>query len=136
MSQPSTALVTDSCLSICKSMKLMSKQLVSFSASYSKIPFKENNNINVINSILEIIKDVNSIQKVLTELAKDMKIEIENMPQSFIPENVTITGKEYILLNNVFQEYTKLVSDTSDSFTLFSSPLLYKEDGNEEKNNS
>ena len=126
--QPSVAMVTDTCIALCKAMKLMSRQLISFSASYSKIPFQEQEG-DIYKSLSDIMKDVRNIQYSLSGIANDMNIELENESPVFMPENIIITGKEYILLNNVFSEYTKIIQNTSEAFTLFSSPELYNTDG-------
>lgn len=129
--QPSVAMVTDICLSLCKAMKLISKQLVSLSGSYSKIPFQEDG--DVYETLSDKMKDVRHIQYSLVNISKEMNIQIDNDLELLMPEKIIITQKEYKLLNNVFTEYTDMISNTSEPFSLFYSPELYTKTGKDGK---
>ena len=134
--QPSVAMVTDTCLSLCKAMKLISKQLVSLSGSYSKLPFQENG--DVYQSLSDIMKDVRHIQYSLVNISKEMNIQFDNDLELFMPDEFIITQKEYKFLNNVLTEYTGIISNTSEPFSLFYSPELYtktEKDGKEKDDN-
>ena len=131
--QPSVAMVMETCLSACKAMKMISKQLLSFSGSYSKLPYKKDG--DVYESLSDVMKDLRHIQYSMVNIAKEMNLQIDNDFEIIMPDHFVITEKEYRLLNNVFDEYTGIIS--SKPYTLFYSPELYTktEDGKTEADN-
>jgi len=52
--------------------------------------------------------------------ANEIKEEMEEIEKD-IPEYITITAKEYTFLNAIFLEYTKIQTNSSDTYSLFSS---------------
>lgn len=122
---PSFAVVNELCISGCKSLKNLSKQLVQLSASYHKGDFSDSGVI-IYKSLLQFLESVNNMQDALQIAGKSMCTELdpENTKQPTFPETFIITAKEYVFLNKIFEEYTRITLSTSEPFSLFSSPLI------------
>lgn len=121
MPTPSVAVVDDTCRAACKSMKLLSKQLLILSSSYAKLPFERAG--DDIHRVLSVtMSSIQNIQEALVEAALKMNLDLESrVPSDLVPETVVVTVKEYTLLNAVFQEYTENVASSSNNYSLFCS---------------
>lgn len=121
MPTPSVAVVDETCRAACKSMKLMSKQLLMMSSSYAKLPFDKCSD-EILEVLAVTIKSINLIQDSLTRAATRMKLDFpEPDTKPDVPDTVVVTAKEYALLNAVFREYTEIFSGASQNYSLFSS---------------
>ena len=125
MPTPSVAVVDDTCRAACKSMKLMSKQVLIMSSSYAKLPFDKCGD-EILDVLAITIKSISLMQDSLTKAAAKMKLDMqpdfpEQDTQGTFPDTVVVTAKEYALLNAVFEEYTERFSRASESYSLFSS---------------
>ena len=125
MPTPSISVVDDTCRAACKSMKLMSKQLLIMSSSYAKLPFDKSGD-EILEVLSVTMKSIRLIQDSLTKAATSMKLDMQHLPdtldtQHLFPDTVEITAKEYAFLNAVFQEYTEIFSGASENYSLFSS---------------
>lgn len=116
MHTPSVGTVHDTCQSACKTMKLQSKQLMTLSASYSKRPFEKSGDA-ILETLTITMESLHKLQDSLLKTAKIMKMELES-DHIVDVDTVTVTKKEYVLLNAVFDEYTNVI--TSNEFSLFS----------------
>ena len=122
--RPSEAVVKDTCMSACKIMKLISKQLMVMSASYERIKL-ENSSSPIYETLGVIMESINSMQDSLIKTGSMMKIELaKELEGETFPEQVIVTAKEYRLLNAVFLEYMTSQC-TSESYSLFSSSSVY-----------
>ena len=136
MTSLSSTFVNDACLSVCKAIKLQSKQLMILSSSYAKLPFLQAGE-SVLNTLTSVMKHINDIQDCLNETGNIMRIELDKNEELVQDDLVVVTKKEYLFLNAVFQEYSELL--TSKDFSIFSNAHdIHKELGlrcqdNEEK---
>jgi len=122
--RPSDALVKDTCMSACKMMKMVSKQLMVMSASYDRIPFEKSSS-PIYDTLGVIMSSIGAIQESLIKTGSIMKIELnEELSGENFPDEIVITTKEYKLLNAVFLEYMTAQS-TSEEYSLFSSASVY-----------
>lgn len=122
MPTPSISVVDDTCRAACKSMKLVSKQLLIMSSSYAKLPFDKCGD-EILEVLSVTMKSVRLMQDALTKAATSMKLDMQHVPDTphLFPDTVEITAKEYAFLNAVFQEYTDISSGASEHYSLFSS---------------
>lgn len=119
---PSFAIVNETCIATCKSMKGLSRQLMLLSASYQKGNFSTSGVI-IYRSLLQIMESVRHIQDSLEIAAKSMNFDIDSESDEIsFPDSFVITTKEYAFLNSVLAEYTSII--TSKPFSLFSSQLI------------
>lgn len=123
MPTPSVTTVDDTCRAACKSMGLLSKQLLILSSSYAKLPFEKSG--DEIHQVLSVtMASIRNIQRVLRSAAEKMNEDLESPNQDsrpLFPDTVVVTAKEYAFLNAVFQEYTETVVNSSKSYSLFCS---------------
>lgn len=131
MPTPSISVVDDTCRAACKSMKLMSKQLLVMSSSYAKLPFDKSGD-EILEVLSVTMKSVSVMQDSLTKAALSMKLDMQHLPNTqntqdtrefrhLFPDTVVVTAKEYALLNAAFLEYTAMLSGASENYSLFSS---------------
>lgn len=131
MPTPSISVVDDTCRAACKSMKLMSKQLLIMSSSYAKLPFDKSGD-EILEVLSVTMKSISLMQDSLTKAATSMNLDMQHLPntlntqdtqdtQHLFPDTVVVTAKEYALLNAVFLEYTEILSGASENYSLFSS---------------
>lgn len=122
----SPSMVNEVCSSACKSMKMLSKQLMIMDSTYSKIPTTD---INLYDKLSSIIESINDIQSTLTSIGHELSESMETKCE--IPDNTTVTTREYNFLNSVFEEYVGHVQktiqeeSTSGSFSIFSPHSVY-----------
>lgn len=122
MPTPSVAIVDDTCRAACKSMRLLSKQLMILSSSYTRLPFERSG--DEIHQVLSVtMSSIQNIQEVLKTAAEKMNedLQIDQDVQPQFPETVSVTAEEYAFLNAVFQEYTETVVNSSKKYSLFCS---------------
>ena len=126
----SPSMVNEVCSSACKSMKMLSKQMMIMDSTYSKIP---NADIKLYDQLSSIMESINDIQSTLTSIGHEMSETIETKCEDIcIPDSTIVTTREYNFLNSVFNEYVEHVQTTiqdeettSGSYSIFSPHSLY-----------
>ncbi len=101
----SPSIVIDACTGACKSMKLISKQLITFSSIYSRTP-PSNTDSDIPELFTDLFSKISEIQDILNKLAINTQRSIEPTNSIEFPKNIILTHKEYIILYNVFMEYS------------------------------
>lgn len=115
---PSYAVVSETCLSACKCMNGISKQLMLLSGSYKKGEFVSSSAV-IYACLSQIMESVSKMQESLEIAGASMKVELSDIDKHSFPETFVVTAKEYTFLNKVLEEYTEII--TSKPFSLFSS---------------
>ena len=129
--KPSETMVKDTCLTACKMMKLVSKQLMVMSASYERIPLEKSSS-PIYDTLLVVMESLRSIQESLIKTGSVMKLELSTeVTVDTFPKEIIVTEKEYKLLNAVFLEYMT-VQSTSQEYSLFSSQSVYTPNNDKE----
>ena len=72
----SPSIVIDACTGACKSMKLISKQLITFSSIYSRTP-PSNTDSEIPGLFSELFSKISEIQDILNKLNVNTKLSIE-----------------------------------------------------------
>ena len=101
----SPSIVIDACTAACKSMKLISKQLITFSSIYSRTP-PSNTDSEIPGIFSELFSKISEIQDILNKLTVNTQLSIEPSNISEFPKNIILSHNEYIILYNVFMEYS------------------------------
>lgn len=121
MPPPSISVVDDTCRAACKSMKLVSKQLLIMSSSYAKLPFDKSSD-EILEVLSVTMESIRLMQDSLTKAATSMKLDLDTLDtQHLFPDTVVVTAKEYAFLNAVFHDYIEVFSGASKNYSLFSS---------------
>ena len=122
-------MVKDTCMSACKIMKLLSKQLLVLSTTYEKMPL-ESSCVQIYETMGVVIESTRKIQDSMIKSGNAINEEIleSGIEEDVFPDEVSMCLKEYNLLTSVFKHHLEIQNDNINSFgsySLFSSPLLY-----------
>lgn len=101
----SPSIVIDACTGACKSMKMISKQLITFSSIYSRTP-PSNTDSEIPGLFSELFSKISEIQDILNKLNVNTQLSIEPSNSVEFPKNIVLSHNEYIILYNVFMEYS------------------------------
>lgn len=99
----SVAVFDNTSRSISKCMKSISNQIQKLNRKWMKKKHRDSD--SEVFSRMTIISDrITDIQDELVSIGEILDEEVET-EHVIIPDKVTITGKEFVLLNNVFMQY-------------------------------
>ena len=101
----SPSIVIDACTDACKSMKMISKQLITFSSIYSRTP-PSHVDSETPGIFSDLFSKISEIQDILNKLAVNTQMSIEPSNMIEFPKNIVLSQNEYIILYNVFIEYS------------------------------
>jgi len=119
--------VKDTCMSACKMMKLLSKQLMVLSTAYEKIPLDESC-AQIYETLGVVIESTNKMQESMIKSGNAINEDMNGVERDVFTDQVAMSQREYRLLTSVFQNQMEIQNDvisSSEPFSLFSSPLLY-----------
>lgn len=126
----SIATIDDTSRTACKTMKMLSKQMMILNASLKKDDeFVSSHSDEIYKVLSNSLSSLRGIQNSLIKLGvnimnsvdtNEIEKDIEEIEKD-TPKCITVTLKEYAFLNAVFLEYTKIQSNSSDKYSLFSS---------------
>lgn len=126
----SISTIDDTSRAACKTMKMLSKQMMILNASFKKdedfISSHGDEIYKVLSNSLSALRGIqNSLLKLGVKImnsddTKQIEEDIGEIEKD-TPTCITVTLKEYTFLNAVFLEYTKIQTNSSDEYSLFSS---------------
>jgi len=120
-------MVRETCLSACKMMKLLSKQLIVLSTTYEKVPLHSSCD-QIYETMGVIIESTRKMQESMIKSGNAINEDMSGSGGDVFTDQVAMSQREYRLLSAVFQNQMDTQNDTissSEPFSLFSSPLLY-----------
>lgn len=127
----SISTIDDTSRSACKTMKMLSKQMMILNASLKKddnlVSLHCEEIYKVLSNSLSSLRGIqNSLLKLGVKImdsddTKKIEEDIGELEKN-TPKCITVTLKEYTFLNAVFLEYIKIQTNSSDEYSLFSSP--------------
>ena len=126
--------VKDTCMSACKMMKLLSKQLIVLSTTYEKIPLNESC-AQIYETMGVVIESTRKMQESMIKTGNAINEDMDSgVEGNTFTDQVVMSQREYRLLTSVFQHQMDIQNDiisSSEPFSLFSSPLLYTPSGDQ-----
>ena len=126
----SISTIDDTSRAACKTMKMLSKQMMILNVSLKKDDnFVSAHGDEIYKVLSNSLSSLRGIQNSLLKLGvkimnsddtKQIEKDIGELEKED-PKYITVTLKEYAFLNIVFLEYTKIQTNSSDEYSLFSS---------------
>ena len=113
---PTTGLIDSSTGGIVTCLKKIATQLRTFSKIWGKKPCNKRDE-EIYKRLLCINRKVSQIQTELQTIGTLMEESIETNEIS-IPETITLTTREFAILNKVFMKYTESIED-APAYSLF-----------------